>query len=158
MRTINAAKNPRWGDPTGFRIDMDVDFDELDEVYVPFTAYQNDSEPHSVELFNRASSGEFGPIADYVPPSDITGDEAIALMRQERNTLLADTDYIENQTYWSGLTAEQQGAWTDYRNALRDITDTVPNPVYSAVVTVDTDDPESYTTTWAANFNWPEKP
>jgi len=70
---------------------MDVDFDELDEIYVPFTAYKNDCEPHSVDLFNRAVAGEFGPVGEYQAPSDIVGDAAINLMREQRNEKLAET-------------------------------------------------------------------
>jgi hypothetical protein len=35
---------------------------------VPFTASPNDSEPHGVDLYNRAIAGEFGPVAPYVEP------------------------------------------------------------------------------------------
>jgi len=87
MRTVNSARNPAWSDPTGYRIDLEVDFDELDEVYVSFTAYKNDIEPHSVDLFNRAVAGEFGTIAEYSQPADITGDDALLRMRTRCQTL-----------------------------------------------------------------------
>jgi len=158
MRTINSVKNPKWADPTGFRVDMDVDFDELDEIYVPFTAYKFDNEAHSVELFERALLGEFGEIAPYTPPPDITGDDALETMREERTRKLEETDYVENPTYWSRLSEEKQSAWTAYRNALRDITDTVQNPVYQCIVEIDSEDPTDFTKTYQENFQWPEKP
>lgn len=158
MRKVNSVKNPVWSDPTGFRIDMEVDFADLDEVYVPFTSYKNDVEKHSVDLFNRAVAGEFGQIAEYTQPSDITGDHAVHTMRKQRNNLLAETDYVENPTYWARLTEDQQTAWTKYRNALRDITDTVTNPVYVRNAVVLEDNPEEYVITSTPNFNWPTKP
>jgi len=158
MRTVNGVRNPAWADPTGVRIEMEVDFDELDEIYVPFTSYKNDPEPHSADLFNRAVAGEFGPIADYVPPADITGDLALLRMREQRNELLLETDYVETPTYWSQLTPEKQAEWTTYRNALRDITETVTDPVYVVTVSVHEDDPEVYVTDRAPNFSWPTKP
>lgn len=36
---------------------------------VPFSASPNDL-THSVEIYNRCVSGEFGPIGDYVPHPD----------------------------------------------------------------------------------------
>lgn len=45
-------------------------------------------------------------------------------LREERNKLLAETDYIEMPTKWATLTTEQQTAWATYRQALRDITET----------------------------------
>ena len=158
MRTVNSVKNPRWSDPTGYRIDMEVDFDELDEIYVPFTAYKNDLEPHSVDLFNRAIAGEFGEVSDYVPPSDITGSDAVSRMREQRNEKLAESDYVENPTYWATLSDEDKSAWTTYRNALRDITNSVTDPVYTCIVALDQDNPEYYTTTYTPNFEWPVAP
>ncbi|MFA7347271.1 MAG: hypothetical protein WCZ86_05885 [Desulfurivibrionaceae bacterium] len=43
-----------------------VIFDPMEPV--PFTASPNDSEPHGVDLYNRAIAGEFGPVAPYVEP------------------------------------------------------------------------------------------
>lgn len=49
-------------------IDLIVKFPWLD-VEVPFCANPADVEPHSADLFNRAVSGEFGPIKPYVKPA-----------------------------------------------------------------------------------------
>lgn len=43
-----------------------VIFDPMEPV--PFTASPDDSEPHGVELYERAMAGEFGPIAPYIAP------------------------------------------------------------------------------------------
>ena len=58
-------------------------------------------------------------------------------LREKRNELLADTDYIEVPSYWTQLTQEQQELWITYRQSLRDITN-------------------SYTS--LENITWPTKP
>ncbi|WWT39860.1 tail fibers protein [Microcystis phage Mwe-JY25] len=67
-RTVNAAANPRWGDASQTVVVLDVDFDELDEVYVPFAARADDAEEHGRDLHSRSLAGEFGPIAPYIAP------------------------------------------------------------------------------------------
>lgn len=158
MRTINSVRNPSWADPTGTRINVEVDFDELDEVFVPFTAYVSDTEPHSVEIFNKAVAGEYGEVAAFVTPSPKTGDEAMDRVRSKRNELLAETDFVENPTYWSRLAPEKQSEWTAYRNALRDITSTLVNPEYTCVCEVMDSNPHDYSIRWVENFQWPTKP
>jgi len=158
MFTVNSVKNVAWADPTGYRIDMDVDFDDLDEEFVRFTAYKNDCEQHSVDLFNRAVNGEFGVISEYQSPAPLTGEDAILRMRKQRTRKLEETDYVENTTYWNSLSEEKQSQWSVYRNALRDITDNVSNPVYTCTEEVSDENPELFTTTWTPNFDWPVKP
>ena len=58
-----------------------------------------------------------------------------ARAREQRNTLLAETDYILMPDY--PLTEEQRELWTTYRQALRDLTDQEG---------------------WPTNIVWPEKP
>lgn len=60
------VENPVWT-INGDMIDCLVDFSGIGKV--PFSASPNDL-PHSVEIYNRCISGEFGPIADYVPAPD----------------------------------------------------------------------------------------
>jgi hypothetical protein len=45
-------------------------------------------------------------------------------IREERNKLLAETDYITMADRWSTLTDEEKTAWATYRQALRDIPQT----------------------------------
>lgn len=158
MRTVNSVRNPVYADPTGFRINLEVDFDHLDEVYVPFTAYSHDCEPHSVDLYNRAIAGEFGPIASFTPPADRTGDEALNMIRSDRDQKLVETDFVENPTFWARLSTEKQTEWTNYRNALRDLPSTVVDPVFTCTVVVDPENDHNYITTWTPNFSWPVKP
>lgn len=159
-RTINDAKNPRWADPTGYRITLDVDFDELDYDYVEFTAVKNTPETpdyaYSHSLFERAVSGEFGPILEFVQESDIVGEDALEVLRTARTDLLKKTDYIESPTKWATLSEDERVAWTEYRNTLRDLPQNVPSPEFAWVYTVD--GPNYDKRVVPKNFTMPEKP
>jgi hypothetical protein len=66
--TIPQNSRPQYSNANGTFIDIDVKFNEMDAV-IRYTASQNDPEwPHSEEMYARAISGEFGPIAPYVEP------------------------------------------------------------------------------------------
>lgn len=130
IRTINDVRNPRWADYYKTIIDVEVDFDELDEDYVPFTAVENDVEDHGRYIYEQAIAGSYGTIADFIIPEDVEGESAMENLRIMRNDLLAQTDYIESPTKWETLTEEQQTAWETYRQALRDLPQDYPNPVY----------------------------
>ena len=67
MFTLVYAKDPIWNDDTGNSIHLTVRFEEINED-LPFAATSYDSEPHGVDLYNRAKAGEFGEIQPYVPP------------------------------------------------------------------------------------------
>lgn len=68
MLTIENAHSPAYGDADKTHIVLTVKFAEFAEE-MPFGATPYDSMPYGVELYNRAIAGEFGPIADYTPPS-----------------------------------------------------------------------------------------
>lgn len=149
-RTINDVRNPVWADYNQTAVNLEVDFDELDEEYVAFTADPNDSMDYGVDLYNRAIAGEFGEIAPWPVPLNPTSEESLDVLRAVRTQLLVETDYIEMPTKWTTLTSEQQTAWATYRNALRDLPETYPdvrleyNADYSDMVWV--------------NVTWPTKP
>lgn len=67
---IETAAGPVWANAQQTAINLNVKFEELAEV-LPFTANENDIEPHGRELFERAVEGEFGPIAEYVAPPTV---------------------------------------------------------------------------------------
>lgn len=149
-RTINDVRNPVWADYNQTAVNLEVDFDELDEEYVAFTASPTDSMDYGVDLYNRAIAGEFGDIADWPVPPNPTSEESLDVLRAVRTQLLVETDYIEMPTKWLTLTAEQQTAWATYRNALRDLPETYPD-----VLLVYTEDYSDMT--WV-NVTWPTKP
>ena len=138
VRTINSARNPKWADASNTAIDLEVDFDELDEVYVWFTAQMNDPEEWGRTLFENAVNGDYGEVAAWVPPPTISGEEALNKLRILRNQRLEETDYIEMPTKWSTLTTEKQAEWATYRTALRDMPATYPNAEYRWNIADDT--------------------
>jgi hypothetical protein len=126
------VKNPQWANFEQSQIRCEVDFDALLEEFVPFTAVASGDYPHTHEIFARCVAGEFGEIAPYTPPADITGEDALIVVRGQRDHLLATKvdPVVTNPLRWADLSAEQQQAWADYRRALLDITSTYPNPSY----------------------------
>jgi hypothetical protein len=122
-RTINSAKNPRWANFQRTSIDLDVDFDELDEEFVSFNAHPDDIVSWGPELYNRAITGEFGLIADWPIPEDIVGDEAMSRLRKIRDNFLVSVvdPIVSNPLRWASFSAEKQQEWTDYRQALLDL-------------------------------------
>lgn len=65
---IIGAKNPVWCNPEHSIIDVDVRFTHLLE-WVPFTAINGTGEAHTQDVWDRVIAGEYGPIADFVPPT-----------------------------------------------------------------------------------------
>ena len=68
--TYSAARNPVWVNAEQTMIDLEVDFDHLDEDWVSFTAVASGDLPHTHDLYARAVAGDFGTIAAYVDPDD----------------------------------------------------------------------------------------
>jgi len=65
MLTIEWARNPVFASEDGKCIAMQVKFAEFNEVH-NFGATPHDPMPYGVDLYNRALSGEFGPVGAYV--------------------------------------------------------------------------------------------
>jgi hypothetical protein len=110
----STVTNLQWANPENTMIDCVVFFEHLGEP-LPFTANPNDVEAHGREIFSRCVAEEFGPIADYVPPSD----EVVAA------TVKARRDYLLAMSDWTQLPDVPQATkdlWAVYRQALRDIT------------------------------------
>jgi len=119
--TYTNARNPKWGDIEQTVIEIEVNFDHLNEEYVLFSANPMDTATHGVEIYNRAVAGDFGAIADYTPPADITGEDAMAMLRAERDALLTSSDWmvLPDRTPTDAQLA--------YRQALRDLPANYPN-------------------------------
>jgi hypothetical protein len=66
MLTVLSARQPRWTNLEHTAIQLLVTFEENKDVYgeMPFAASPNDTEPHGVDLYNRAVAGEFGEIQE----------------------------------------------------------------------------------------------
>jgi len=129
---FKTVRNPKWANAAQTRLECEVDFDDLVEEFVPFLAVASGDYPHTHEIFARCVAGEFGVVAPYTPPADCVGEQALSMVRAERDRLLTtEVDpMVTNPLRWADLTAEQQTAWTNYRRALLDITTTYPNPSF----------------------------
>ena len=58
---------------------------------------------------------------------DTVTTQAWTALRAQRNSLLVASDYTQLQD--AHLSAEKKSAWADYRQALRDLPDTLTDPV-----------------------------
>ena len=150
QRTINSARNPKYVDRQHTMIDIEVDFDELDEEYIWYTLTSHDEMPHGQTLRANTLAGLYGPITPWSMPDNITGADALDLLRYARNKKLAEADFIEQPTVWNALTAEKQAEWTSYKQALRNMPQTHSNPEWGW-----DDDGEISV---PHNFSWPVKP
>jgi len=69
MLTILEVKNPRWSSPDGQFLDVDVLFEEYQDLgLMPFTANATADTTQGLEIWKKAKSGAYGPIAPYVEP------------------------------------------------------------------------------------------
>lgn len=64
----DSIRNPRAANANATMIDLEIDHPVFGTI--EFTASPTDVEPRGRELFARATAGDFGPVADYVPPPD----------------------------------------------------------------------------------------
>ena len=69
--TITAAKNPQCVDINHNRIDLEVNFAELEEEWLPYTADPLDVCEHSRTLYAKAVAGDYGQVSnEYVLTED----------------------------------------------------------------------------------------
>ena len=69
--TITAARNPQWVDSDHNRIDLEVNFAELEEEWLPYTADPLDVCAHSRTLYANAVAGDYGQVSnEYVLTED----------------------------------------------------------------------------------------
>lgn len=63
------VKNCKWANAEHTVIECEVNFNNVtDEEFSPFGASATDHYEHTKEIFARAVNGDFGDIAEYVPP------------------------------------------------------------------------------------------
>lgn len=78
--------NPQWANAEHTAINCDVDFDDLREELVPFTAVASGDYEHSHQIFAECVAGNYGeiaeyvapPVPEYVPPPQPTKEELLA--------------------------------------------------------------------------------
>ena len=60
--------NPQWANAEHTAINCQVDFDDLREELVPFTAVASGDYEHSHKIFAECVAGQYGEITEYVAP------------------------------------------------------------------------------------------
>lgn len=116
--SYSAVTTPKYTNAEGTRIEATVVFDHLLGAYpngVTFCAAVDDCEPHGREIFSRCVAGDFGPVAQYAPPSE---DQQSAYVRIQRDALLVQTDW----TQLPDVPDATKTKWASYRQELRDVT------------------------------------
>jgi len=69
---LTSLSNPRWVNSEHTAIDCEITTSQFGDEVLPFTASENDIEPHGRALFASIVAGDFGPIAEYVAPVEPT--------------------------------------------------------------------------------------
>jgi hypothetical protein len=90
--------NPIWANAEHTAINCDVDFDDLREELVPFTAVASGDYEHSHQIFAECVAGNYGeiaeyvapPVPEYIPPPAPTKEELLA----ELQALIAKIDAL----------------------------------------------------------------
>ncbi len=121
MKYTNVT-NPIWANAKHNAIDCEVTFDEIGTV--PFTANPLDtSNPSSKQIFDECVAGDYGVVAEYVPPppyvptAEDNKNTAINLLSQTDWTTIPDvSDPALSNPY---LTNQQE--FIDFRNIVRPI-------------------------------------
>ena len=65
---LTSVKNLRWSNAERKTIDCEITTSQFGDEVLPFTASQNDPEPHGRQMFNDMIAGKYGDIAEYVKP------------------------------------------------------------------------------------------
>lgn len=111
-------------------ISIDVELNHPQFGWIPFTADPKDPELHGRQVYERAVSGEFGPITPYVPPPPPPVEEVELAIRVERNNKLTASDW----TQLADVPEPVKQRWSIYRQALRDVPQNPDFPWYDLVV------------------------
>jgi len=94
MMKYTQVLNPIWANAEHTAINCDVDFDDLREELVPFTAVATGDYEHSHQIFAECVAGNYGEIAEYVEPPV---PEYVAPPEPTKEELLAKLQEIQNQ-------------------------------------------------------------
>lgn len=84
MIIVETARNLKWVDAENTKFDCLVKFQHSAEEQ-PFTCLQSETYEHTTDLWNRATSGEFGTIAEFVPYVEETQDPNLPTLPTNQN-------------------------------------------------------------------------
>ena len=111
IRTVNDVRNPKWMNAAHTFLDCEVNFNELDEEYVLFTANPNDSEEHGRQIYADCVAGNYGEIEEFdveafeaQQEADRVSEEAAATAKTAaQNKLKAGTPLTDDDLEALGL-------------------------------------------------------
>ena len=128
VRTVAQARNPKYIDPQHTIIDIEVDFDELDYDWVPFTCRDTtDDYPHVKDIFDRAVAGEWGPVASFEAPADVTGTLAIRDYKLDLARALLECQELKKQADYVIQTSAKKAEFDAYETTLQAMLDDADN-------------------------------
>lgn len=67
---LTSLANPCWANTENTAIDCEITTSQFGNELLPFTASQNDVEAHGRAIFADIVAGNYGPIAEYITPSN----------------------------------------------------------------------------------------
>ena len=127
--TITAAKNPQWVDSNHNRIDLEVNFAELEEEWLPYTADPLDVCEHSRTLYAKAVAGDYGQVSnEYVLTEDDMWTPVTAT-----NTKISSEALVQILLGKGGITDEEVDEMLvdeEYAVGVRRPTKDGSNPIY----------------------------
>jgi hypothetical protein len=106
---IEYVKNPKWSNASKTSIDLTIKWEGIKEEF-PFTSSPSDSEVYGKELYEKASNGLFGEVAEYIPPPPAAPPTADQLSASRRIAYQAEADPLYFK--WQRGEATQQ-EWLD---------------------------------------------
>lgn len=113
--------NCKYVSSDGLHIGCRVTFDTLGSVY--FVASANDTEAHGRGIYQKAKAGDFGIVAEYVPPNnELTLQQKEDQARLKRNQQLLQIDAVaSNPLRWAELDSQTRDNISAYRTALLNV-------------------------------------
>jgi len=116
---VTTARNPKWANSDKNKINLEVNFKELPEEWLDYTANPLDTHTeHSRYLYTQALNGTYGTVADYVEPTDSDRwtpffEEKVEVSNEGLVQLLLEKGVITDEEVDSILleTQDFQGFW-----------------------------------------------
>lgn len=144
----NSAKNPAWANSEHTAILLVVDFDKIGEV--TFGASPLDPEAHGREIFERAKTGDFGTVAEFVAPvlpryipQSVTRFQGMAMLMQagllddiEAYMALETTDPFERLAWKEALHFERSSSLIAKIAEMLGLTDAMRDDMFVFAATI----------------------
>lgn len=114
MIEVEWARDPYFPTESWDRVNLTVKFTHLDEA-VMFTADSGDSMAHGGEIHARALAGEYGEVAEFIPPTP--AEVAARDNPPLRTSKMAEA--VDRATHWDMMgDATQAASWRSYYREL----------------------------------------